>query len=316
MRTALIVAAYNRSSRIAPTLDSALRQSVAFDEILVVDDGSQDDTAEWIEQRYRTVRVLRTANAGTSAARNRGAAIASADLLVFLDHDDVLAAHALETLLALIARFPRAAAVFADHRYINTVTGERLSNHHEAVPAFHRLRCIRTLQVADGGDRLYGQPLFRALLRGNLLQQPYAIYRKQFLQLGGYSENVRYCEDWDLYLRLVDRFPIALTDRVISDHIIEGTNLHLTPNQHSMYAQVLRAQQRTRPRLDVRAKSIIRQRLAILLKRSGDEDRPVSLPRAFEHYRESLRLWPFDHVVAARTLLWWAQLRFRRGMAA
>ncbi len=73
--------------------------------------------------------------------------------------------------------------------------------------------------------------MFYALLHGNLLQQPWAIDRETFLGLGGFEPTIRYCEDWDLYLRVAAAVPLVLTDEVISEHIVESGNLHLAPGR-------------------------------------------------------------------------------------
>ena len=155
-----------------------------------------------------------------------------------------------------------------------------------------------------GPSRLYGRAMYYALLHGNLLQQPWAIERATFLQLGGFAPEIRYCEDWDLYLRVAHAVPLAVTDRVISTHYVEGSNLHLTAGQEEMHQKVIRRQLRFSRWNDPRATLILRRRLAMYLKSAGDKAR-ATLPRtAWACYARSLALWPFDHVVAARVLLW------------
>ncbi len=143
-----------------------------------------------------------------------------------------------EVLSRLMDEFPEAAAVFADHTY-EDCSGVCIPNHHEAMTAFHRLRAVPVLRRV-GPARLYGRPLHAALLRGNLLQQPWMVRREAFFAVGGRRTRIRYCEDWDLYLRVTRRYPVALSDEVIARHIIEGTNLHLTKGQESMHMRVLR----------------------------------------------------------------------------
>ncbi len=300
----LIITTYNRGPKIAATLDSALHQTTPADEIIVVDDCSTDGTEDWVRVHYRQVRVVRTErNVGTSAARNHGAALALGRTLMFLDHDDVLAPEAVHVLLALREAFPEAAAVHADHRYINRVSGVFYPDHHTSQPAFARLRKVRPLRETSLG-RLYGIALHRALMRGNLLQQPWAIDAALFARLGGYAADVRYCEDWDLYLRITRAAPIALSDRIISDHIVEGDNLHLSPSQAGMQQRVLERHlcyERLRHPV---AACVLRRRLGGLFKAAGDEAAAADLARAWRCYWRSFRHWPFDHVVAARLLLW------------
>ena len=298
----LIIATYNRGPRIASTLDSVLAQTRLPDEIIVVDDCSPDQTGAWVSAHYPSVRVVRPlANGGTSAARNFGAKTANGDILCFLDHDDLLHPHAIETLLQLLTTFPEARAAFADHVYDNRTTGERFPDHHQAQPAFHRLRRVRVLRQAEDA-RLYGRELYYALLRGNLLQQPWAIRRDTFLKLGGFAEDIRYCEDWDLYTRIVARHPIVLSDRVISDHIIEGANLHLAAGQDLMHERVLLRRWRETPWYDWRATLILRQKLGMLHKCRADGLAKTQRRAAWREDVRSAAFWPFDYVSTVRAI--------------
>ena len=119
--------------------------------------------------------------------------------------------------------------------------------------AFARLGAIPVLQKGAGTARLYDNAMYYALLRGNLLQQPWAIYRQTFLDLGGFDPEIRYCEDWEFYLRVARAVPLALSDEVISHHHVEGTNLHLAPGQEDMHLRVLAKQMRISGWSDPRA---------------------------------------------------------------
>jgi len=298
--TTLVIATYNRGPRIGATLDSVLAQTRRPDEVVIVDDCSTDGTGDWVRDHYPDVRVVRTPkNLYTSGARNFGARAATGGVLVFLDHDDVLHPHAVETLTDLLREFPEARAAYADHRYVNTVSGVTHPDHHTSQPAFHRMRQVRASRETAAG-RLYSRPMFYALLKGNLLQQPWAVYRDTLLELGGFAEDIRFCEDWDLYLRVVRSHPVALTDAVISDHIIEGENLHLTPNQVGMYRRVLRRMMRAEP-LNPRVVVPAARTLAHFAKADGDA--AASTGAAWRAYMRSFAYWPFDHVVAARALV-------------
>lgn len=298
----VVIGTYNRGSLIATTLDSVIAQTHRPTEIVVIDDGSTDGTGDWIRAHYPDVRTISVVNGGTSATRNRGAEHATGDVLVFLDHDDWIMPHAVETLLGLLARFPRARAAYADHELKNVVDGEHFANHHTAQPAFHRLRDVPPLE-ADGTERVYGRELQHALLRGNLLQQPWAIYRNDFLALGGFDPAIRYCEDWDLYLRVTGRFPIALTDRVISVHYIEGQNLHRAAGQEIQHMKVIRKHLAS-GQLDGADRRILKRRLANYYKTQGDHLRGAGEPGGWHRYVRSLGTWPFDPVVIVRCLAW------------
>ncbi len=302
VRVSVVIATYNRGARIAPTLDSVLTQTHAANEVIVVDDCSPDGTGDWVTANYPTVRVVRPErNGGTSAARNFGARAATGDVLVFFDHDDLMFPHAITTLTELLQAYPEARAAYADHQYTNTVTGQTFPNHHAAVPAFQRMKAIPVLR-ATAEARLYGRPMYLALLRGNLLQQPWAVYRDTFHAVGGFAEEIRYCEDWDLYLRVARVGQVAVTDRVISDHIIEGDNLHLAAGQEAMQQRVIRRLLKL-DRFNPWVQWVLRRRLGLYLKAEADRAALAGeLRPAWRGYLRSFAAWPFDPVVAVRAL--------------
>jgi len=297
----VVIATYNRGARIARTLDSVLAQTMPASEIVVIDDASTDDTAAWIKAHYPQVSVFTYPNGGTSVARNRGAERARGHILVFIDHDDEFLPGAIETLVGLLKSFPEARAAYADHEYKDVVSGQFFPNHHSAQPAFQRMKDIPSL-VARDNARTYGREMYYALLKGNLLQQPWAIYRETFLALGGFDANIRYCEDWELYLRVTSENVVALSDTVISTHVIENENLHRASGQEVQHMKVLR--KHIRRAKDWRATRVLRQRLALYHKDMGDGLKAARHPGAWLAYLRSLAAWPFDAVVAVRCVAW------------
>lgn len=89
MRLSVVIPAFNRAAELPFTLRSLLAQDYVADEILVVDDGSTDDTADVAESFGHPVRVIRQANQGPSVARNRGLAEAQGKFIHFFDSDDL-----------------------------------------------------------------------------------------------------------------------------------------------------------------------------------------------------------------------------------
>jgi glycosyltransferase involved in cell wall biosynthesis len=300
----LIIATYNRGPRIARTLDSVLAQTLPAHEIIVVDDCSSDGTGEWVREHYPKAKVVRPeTNLRTSGARNFGARQANGKVLVFLDHDDELMPHALETLAGLLRDHPEAHAAHADHVYSNAVDGIHYPDHHSSQPAFARLRRVRPQRVSISG-RVYGSELHHALLWGNLLQQPWAVYRDTFMSMGEFAEDVRYCEDWDIYLRLTRLFPIVLSDSVISIHHVDGENLHLHAGQEEMHMRVLRRYIRATGWFALRTRWVANRRLALYYKTAGDKVSRHNLVEAWRQYLRSIASWQFDYVVAGRLILW------------
>ena len=111
----IIIPAFNAADHIAATLASVLAQCCSGFEVLVIDDGSSDDTASYLATlRDARIRVLRQPHGGAASARNRGIARATGDYLLFLDADDLLTADALERHLAGFRRHPRAVMTYGE----------------------------------------------------------------------------------------------------------------------------------------------------------------------------------------------------------
>jgi glycosyltransferase involved in cell wall biosynthesis len=313
MTISLIVGTYNRSVKISDTLQSVLAQKRQADEVIVVDDGSTDDTAEFVRKHFPMVQVLTKNNGGTSSARNFGASNAKGDWLVFLDHDDLLLPNALSELERLSELWPQADALYCDHELHDCTNNTIHKNHHGTFPSFQRLFEIPRVDQRDQ-TRLYGRELFTTLLKGNLLQQPWMIRAAVFQELTGFDEDIRYCEDWDMYLRVTRGHRVAMSDAVISIHRIEGQNLHLEDwvKQYDMYEKTLVKQFKASGPLSLTENMTIRRKMAEIQKRRGDRFYALAeFGRAWNHYLYSASWLPTDFVVVARLGLWLPKLVLR-----
>jgi glycosyltransferase involved in cell wall biosynthesis len=115
---AVIIPTYNQARFLADAIESVLAQNRQADEIIVIDDGSNDDPAAVVVQ-FPTVRLIRQDNRGPSAARNTGLRNCRTSHIVFLDADDRLLSTALETGLTCMAAHPDCAFVYGGHRLIS-----------------------------------------------------------------------------------------------------------------------------------------------------------------------------------------------------
>jgi glycosyltransferase involved in cell wall biosynthesis len=106
MRVSVVIPTYNAGPLVVEAVESVLAQIRPADEVVVVDDGSTDDTAERLGRFGPPVRVVRKENGGVSTARNRGVAEATGDVVAFLDADDVWHPRKLELQLAALAARP------------------------------------------------------------------------------------------------------------------------------------------------------------------------------------------------------------------
>jgi len=180
---AVVIPTYNRAGYLVTAIDSALAQSRAPDEIVVVDDGSTDDTAAVVARYGPKIRYVRKDNGGEASARNRGVREAGATWIAFLDSDDAWEPEALERLEAAARSYPDAGLIAMRARVLS----------------------------ADGARtrRIYGKkspgPRFstRSLLWGDAggVQMP-MVRRALILAAGGFDESLPSATDCDLWLRL------------------------------------------------------------------------------------------------------------------
>lgn len=170
----VIIPNYNYEKFIGAAIESALAQSHKKLEIVVVDDGSSDNSCE-VAAQY-PVKLLRQTNAGVSAARNRGAAEATGEMFVFLDADDLLEPYYVATCLdALEKSRPHVGYAYTQMRYFGDQTGV-----HKSGP-FSK----------------------RRILRGNLVNASAMVRRRAFEQAGGFREDWRLgWEDYELWVHL------------------------------------------------------------------------------------------------------------------
>ncbi len=182
-RVSVIVPLYNLRDFVAETLDSVLAQTLPPEaiEIIVVDDGSTDASADVVRRYGSRVRYVRQENRGLSAARNTGIRLAGAPLLSFLDGDDRVLPEKIATQLDAFAAHPAAGLVYTWWHYIDAA-GRRLPQ---------RGRATHT------GD------LLADLVLGNLIHPHTALVRRDLVEAaGGFDEALTSVEDWDLWLRL------------------------------------------------------------------------------------------------------------------
>lgn len=180
----VIIPTYNRGPLIRPTLDSVLAQRETDFEVVVVDDGSTDETTEILAGYASRVTVISQQNAGPGAARNRGAAEARGDFLAFLDSDDLWFPWTLKTIRRAIERF--APVSFVTSKPLEFTSPVELDGIVEEEPRFERF-----------DDFFAATDEFRFVGSGAMI-----VSRKAFLNAGGFTPNVRVAEDLDLVLRL------------------------------------------------------------------------------------------------------------------
>lgn len=191
--TSVIIPTWNRRDLVARAIDSVLAQTRPVEEVIVVDDGSSDGTSEYLARRYgERITCVRQDNAGVSAARNRGLALARGRYLALLDSDD-------EWLPDKTARQVR---YLEDNPEIGMVLCNvlRVSPDGSLIDVFDRRKQIPIDGPALGS--VLGDP---ALAPVSLLMR-----REVYEDVGGFDEGLRTAEDLDFHLRIAARWPIGV----------------------------------------------------------------------------------------------------------
>ncbi|HEX2260861.1 MAG TPA: glycosyltransferase [Candidatus Binatia bacterium] len=196
----VVIATHNRSRLLKETIDSVLKQTFQDFELIVVDDGSTDDTEEVLKSYGDHLHFLRQENRGPSAARNLGISHARAAWISIQDSDDLCAPDHLETLYSFVEKKPDIGMVFANGAYLD----DRGPTRKTIIPR------AKSKRLANNGVEL--TDLFTTSI---VRLQAALLSKKAFFAIGGLDENLRISMDLDLAFRFVTRFPIAYLDKVV-----------------------------------------------------------------------------------------------------
>lgn len=202
----VIIPTFNYGRFVGDAVSSALAQTCPPHEIIVVDDGSTDGTAEALRSFDGRIRVIRQENQGVAVARNTGVAHASGDLLAFLDADDIWLPTKLEK---QVQRFLDDPALGLVHCGVLEVDPERTP-----------LRLI-----LDGMEGWVANEML--LFRRNVILgggSAMVVSRAAFAAVGGFDRVLPPTEDWDLWYRVSRQFPVGFVPEVLLHYRCHGGN--------------------------------------------------------------------------------------------
>jgi glycosyltransferase involved in cell wall biosynthesis len=213
-RVSVVMASYNRGYIIREALESALNQTYRDFEVIVVDDGSGDDTREIVEsfagEQIRYIRHDR--NRGYSAASNTGISAATGEFVGFLDSDDLWKPDKLERQVDFFARHPEVDVVFSD---VEVAGGG------EAIPSLVALmsRFQETLRRKSMAEEciLSGREMYLCLLEEIPVKPTALLVRRETCQkVGNFDETWPSGTDWDLFLRFSRRSSFGYIRRALA----------------------------------------------------------------------------------------------------
>ena len=191
----IIIPAYNCSQYIKETIQSILSQEGAHDiEVIVINDGSTDDTGEIARGFGEPVRVIDQTNAGVCAARNRGIKEARGEFMALVDHDDYWLPNKLANQLVAFECNPHVDVVFSD--FIRWYPDEKNGS-------FENPSTFKLQAEPQGVDSEYTGWIYHQMLLDSWVLTSTALVRsKVVVAAGGFDESLPFSEDWDFWLRL------------------------------------------------------------------------------------------------------------------
>jgi glycosyltransferase involved in cell wall biosynthesis len=204
----VVIPTYNYARYLPEAIDSALAQTYAPLEVVVVDDGSTDETPEVLAAYGAKIRAVRQSNQGVAAARNTGVAAARGEYIALLDSDDLWLPRKLEL---QIARFESEPALGIVHCGAETFEGEKTLD-----------------TLVDGMEGWVGQDLLR--LDRMVIPVPgsgIVVPKRIIDQAGGFDVRLPPSDDWDLCYRIAARYPVGFVPEVLVRYRMHGGGIHL-----------------------------------------------------------------------------------------
>jgi len=186
----VIIPAYNRAHTVAETIDSVLRQTYSPMEVIVVDDGSQDNSQKVLRGYGTRIRSICQEHAGQMAARNRGIREAQGDIITFLDSDDLWLPHCIERHVRILQTAPAGVPCSLVNGWLQFADGRKMTSFDNS----HLVSsCLEGLW--------FNVPDILAS-RFVMFCQFIAIRREALYQAGGFDQDLKFMEDYELPLRL------------------------------------------------------------------------------------------------------------------
>ena len=216
MTISAVIPAYNSADFIADAINSILKQTYPVAEIIVVDDGSSDNTEHIVRNLPGNIHYYKQTNQGPSVARNQGIKMAGGDWIAFLDADDQWTPDKIEKQMATLNRYPELQLIAGDMSEIDgqdkLLTPSVLAKH----------------QLLQGFRQLHGQPVpnaLAALIGKNFIPTGTVLVRRHVVLAAGlFNESIRFGEDLELWAKIAARHPIACLPEILMLRRLHGNN--------------------------------------------------------------------------------------------
>ncbi|MDD5259281.1 MAG: glycosyltransferase [bacterium] len=202
-KVSVIIPTYNRAELVCEAIESVLRQAYRDYEIIVIDDGSNDDTVGKLREYGNKIKYIHQKNKGVSAARNKGILEAAGEYIAFLDSDDIWVPYKLERQVKYFEDNPAIGLVYSYGNYLSANTKKE-----QVKPRV----ITRSLQELVEEDAIF--PTSTVMAKKKCLEEA-----------GLFDETLTGIEDFDLWFRVAEKFPIGFMPEILAHHRWHGTHL-------------------------------------------------------------------------------------------
>ena len=209
MKISIVIPLYNKEKHILDTLDCISKQTYQEYEILVVNDGSTDDSLKKVES-YKDARlkIINQTNSGAAAARNRGVKEATSEYIAFMDADDFWEEQYLELMVQLINEYPDACIYGSNYKIIEDGQCNVLN-----FPGIKNEKGYIDNYFVSG--KVY-TPLWTSAV---------IVKKATFLNLGGFPTTCKVCEDIDLWCRFAATGKVAYINKPLATYVRDSSNM-------------------------------------------------------------------------------------------
>ena len=188
----VVIPTFNRLIYLERAIKSVLNQTISVNEIIIVDDGSDDGTSEFIHSNYPNLKYIFQSNSGVSAARNTGIKAASSNWIAFLDSDDAWVTNKIQKQITELELNPEMNFCHSNEIWIRNGREIKQKNTHKKFGGFIFDKCLDKCRISPS----------TVICRKSLL-----------IKLNGFDEDLSICEDYDLWLRITSNNPVIYIEK-------------------------------------------------------------------------------------------------------
>ena len=206
-KVSIVIPTYNRARFLPLAIRSVLDQLYSDFELLVIDDGSSDDTKDVVKRLPDSrIRYIQKEHRGISHSMNTGIRVSKGQLIARLDSDDIWLPHMLSCLIKVMDDYPKIGLVYARAQGMD-ISGNLLPD-------------------TRGQPLIYPDSSFRSIIHSDHTCNIAMVVRREcFEKCGMFDEVFRVNEDWDMYLRIAEHFDFKFHDQIVARYRYHDSNI-------------------------------------------------------------------------------------------